>query len=81
MGLVQGDVMIPRCPEEDESAMADESVANLGNVGSEVEGLQYTVEESPPWHLCILLGFQVSTAAHAQHDHCLIWVTSNNNID
>ncbi len=23
------------------------------------EGIQYTVEESPPWHMTIMLGFQV----------------------
>ena len=33
-----------------------------GTIATDVQGLQYTVEESPPWHLCLLLGFQVRTS-------------------
>ena len=36
-----------------------------GDAGGGVEGpasdLQYGIDDTPPWYLCILLGFQVST--------------------
>ena len=47
--------------EEDGDAGGGED----GDAGRGVEGpasdLQYGIDDTPPWYLCILLGFQVST--------------------
>jgi len=42
---------------------------------SETPNLQYGIEDVPPWYLCILLGFQVST------DHEVIDEPCHNNTE
>lgn len=44
----------PKCNEE---AAADEAEISEKKVNA--LGLQYTVEDTPPWYLATLLGFQV----------------------
>ena len=65
-----------KLPLHPEAPVPDKSFrSHTGSIYSKPNEIQYTVEDVPPWYLCMILGFQVSTVLTLMYDPRLLVTT------